>query len=211
MNEKYYNLPKEKQQRILNAGYRVFSQNSYKRSPMREIADEAGISKSLLFHYFLNKKELYMFLWDEGARITIEYLEKCGCYKKLGLFDQMERGMYAKLQIMKIYPDMAAFTIKAFYEKDSEVCEEIQKSYQKYFNMKTEKSLVGLNPDDFMPGLDLEMMYKDMYWAGGGYLWEVMQRGAINAEQLEQDFAKLIDFWKKIYIKRGSSDGNNQN
>lgn len=52
MNERFYTLPTEKQQAIINAGYRVFSQNSYKNSPMSEIAAEAGISKSLLFHYF---------------------------------------------------------------------------------------------------------------------------------------------------------------
>lgn len=33
MNEKFYRLPLEKQQRIINAGYRVFSQNSYKKAP----------------------------------------------------------------------------------------------------------------------------------------------------------------------------------
>ena len=58
MNEKFYLLPEEKQQKIINAGFRVFSQNSYKKSPMNEIADYAGISKSLLFHYFRNKREL---------------------------------------------------------------------------------------------------------------------------------------------------------
>ena len=34
MNERFYTLPPEKQQAIINAGYRVFSQNSYKNSPM---------------------------------------------------------------------------------------------------------------------------------------------------------------------------------
>ena len=50
MNEKFFSLPEEKQRAILNAGYRVFSRNSYKKSPVSEIADAAGISKSLLFH-----------------------------------------------------------------------------------------------------------------------------------------------------------------
>ena len=59
MNEKFFSLPAEKQQAILNAGYRVFSRNAYKNSPMSEIAEAAGISKALLFHYFHNKKELY--------------------------------------------------------------------------------------------------------------------------------------------------------
>lgn len=57
MNEKFFDLPQEKQQAILNAGYRVFSQNAYKKSPVSEIAAEAGISKSLLFYYFRNKQE----------------------------------------------------------------------------------------------------------------------------------------------------------
>ena len=72
MNEKFFSLPAEKQQSILNAGYRVFSQNSYKKSPMSEIAGEAGISKALLFHYFRNKKELYLFLWEKCAETTME-------------------------------------------------------------------------------------------------------------------------------------------
>ncbi|MGM9948116.1 TetR/AcrR family transcriptional regulator, partial [Floccifex sp.] len=55
MNEKFYSLPIEKQKTILNAGYRIFSENTYKNSPVSQIAKEAGISKSLLFYYFKNK------------------------------------------------------------------------------------------------------------------------------------------------------------
>ena len=79
MNEKFFALPEEKQHTIINAGFRVFAQNSYKKSPVREIAEAAGISKSLLFHYFHNKKELYLFLWDYSAKMTLEYLEKYQC------------------------------------------------------------------------------------------------------------------------------------
>ena len=61
MNEKFFSLPEERQRAMLNAGYRVFAHNSYKKSPMSEIADAAGISKALLFHYFGNKKGLYLF------------------------------------------------------------------------------------------------------------------------------------------------------
>ena len=38
MNEKFYSLPEEKRQRIINAGFFVFSQNSYKKSSMNEIS-----------------------------------------------------------------------------------------------------------------------------------------------------------------------------
>lgn len=149
MNERFYALPPEKQQAIINAGYRVFSQNSYKNSPMSEIAAEAGISKSLLFHYFQNKKELYLFLWDKCAETTIEFLTKYGCYGQTELFESMERGMRAKMEIIRLYPDMGNFTIKAFYEKDTGISAAIQESYHRYYNLKADKTRLNLDPSQF--------------------------------------------------------------
>ncbi len=202
MNEKFYALPEEKRQRILNAGFRVFSQNSYKKSPVGEIAAEAGISKSLLFHYFRNKKELYLFLWEEAARITVEYLTAFRCYESTDLFEMMDRGMRAKFRMMDVYPDMALFAVKAFYEKDEDICLEIQESYRKFFDMKAKNAIAGLDPRDFVPGLDLGMMYREMYWASEGYLFEMLQRGPLDRKQMEVDFEKLLHFWKTIYARR---------
>ena len=202
MNEKFFALPVEKQEAIINAGFRVFSQNSYKKSPMSEIADAAGISKSLLFHYFHNKKELYLFLWEKCGRITIESLEKSGCYYQKDLFDSMYKGMKAKIEIMRLYPDLGNFVVKAFNEKDSVISQDIQKSIVKNASFKTNEKLVNLDPEQFISGLDLEMMYQDMYWASAGYLWEKMQHGEVNVDEMEQDFMKLLDFWKSVYLRK---------
>lgn len=155
MNGKFFALPEEKRQRIINAGFRVFSSGAYKKCPVAEIAAEAGISKSLLFHYFADKLELYMFLWDEAARLTMEYLNRYGCYEPGDLFEMMERGMRAKLEIMRNYPAMAAFSIRAFYEKEPNLQAEIQESYKKYFGMKAEKALAGLDPESLYRGWTL--------------------------------------------------------
>ena len=74
MNDKFYALPEEKQSQILNAAYKVFATNQYKKAPTSEIAAEAGISKSLLFHYFHNKLELYLFLWKHAADLTKKFM-----------------------------------------------------------------------------------------------------------------------------------------
>lgn len=202
MNEKFFALPKEKQQAIINAGYKVFSKNSYKKSPVSEIADAAGISKSLLFHYFRNKLELYIFLWDKCAEITLEYLTEFNCYEQKDLFESMYRGMQAKLRLMKEYPDMGSFVLKAFYEKEPEVCSAVQESYKRYFNLKANRTLINLDPEQFIPGLDIKMMYKNMYWACEGYLWETTQRGEFDVEKLEKDFIQIIEFWKSIYLRK---------
>lgn len=202
MNERFFSLPEEKQQAIINAGYRVFSQNSYKNSPMSQIAAEAGISKALLFHYFHNKKELYLYLWDKCAQVTIQFLTKCGCYEQRDLFESMERGMRAKMEIIRLYPDMANFTIKAFYETDEEISAAVQESYHRYFNLKADRARVNMDPAQFVPGLDIPMMYREMYWASEGYLWEMVQRGGVDMEQMEKDFSRLMAFWKSIYLRK---------
>lgn len=202
MNEKFFSLPEEKQRAVINAGYRVFSRNSYKNSPMSEIAAAAGISKSLLFHYFHNKKELYLFLWDKCAEMTIEYLTRYDCYGQKELFESMYRGMRAKMEIIRLYPDMANFTIRAFYEKDPEISAAVQESYHRYFNFKADKMRVNLDPAQFIPGLDIHMMYREMYWASEGYLWEMVQRGDVDINQIEKDFVRLIEFWKSVYLRK---------
>ncbi len=209
MNEKFFALPAEKQQAILNAGYRVFSQNSYKNSSMREIANDAGISKSLLFHYFRNKKELYLFLWEKCAETTIEHLTKCGCYGLENLFESMERGMRAKMEIIRLYPDMANFTIKAFYETDAEISAAVQRSYHAHFNLKADKTRLNLNPEQFVPGLDIPMMYREMYWASEGFIWEMVQRGSLDMAQMEAGFSRLMNFWKSVYLRREVPDDGN--
>ena len=199
MNEKYFSLPAEKQQRILSAGFYVFSQNSYKKSSMNEIAQQAQISKSLLFFYFRNKRELYLFLWDQACTLTVDYLTAYRCYEPGDLFQMMERGMDAKLALMEQYPYIANFAIRAFFEKDKEVAGEIQASYRKYFSIKATQALSRVDPKDFIPGLDLNMMYRQMFLASEGYLWEMMQQGGLSRERLRQDFGKLLEFWKSTY------------
>ena len=202
MNEKFFSLPEEKQQSILNAGYRVFGRNSYKHSPMSEIADAAGISKSLLFHYFHNKKELYLYLWDKCAETTNETLTRYNCYGQNDLFESMMTGMRAKMEIIRQWPDMGSFVIQAFYEQDPEIRAAIQAACQRAFSFKASRTLMNLDPEQFIPGLDVEMMYREMYWASEGYLWEMLQRGGMDFDQMEKDFTRLIQFWKQIYLRK---------
>lgn len=202
MNDKFFSLPEDKQQAILKAGYRIFSQNSYKHSPVSEIVKEAGISKSLLFYYFKNKKDLYLYLWDYCLQLTIQYLEKYECYKQKDLFESMERGMKAKMEIMRLYPDIGKFVIRAFYEKDEDICKDIQESYHAYFNLKMDQKNLNFDVSQFKEGIDIEMMYKDMFYASEGYLWEMVQRNEVDVDQMERDFTELMKFWKSIYLRK---------
>ncbi len=201
MNEKFYALSEEKQNAIINAGFKVFARNSYKRSPVNEIAIEAGISKSLLFFYFRNKKELYIFLLKESEELTKRTLMESGVMNGTDIFDIMYRGLLAKASMMKKYPDMGNFSIKAYYEKDPEVVKDVQKIVAPYTKMETNMTLPPLDKSKFKEGLDLNMMYQDMYLASEGYLWRMQQTDRLDIDRMVADYKKIIDFWKSIYLK----------
>ncbi len=129
-------------------------------------------------------------------------MNEYGCYGPTDLFEIMYRGLRAKADIMRQYPDLSGFVMKAFYEKDPEVCREIQATAGEYASYKANAALMKIDPDKFIPGLDLEAMYMDMYWASEGYLWEKIQNGRIDVDEMERDFIKMIDFWKKIYLRK---------
>ena len=201
MNEKFYALSEEKQNAIINAGFKVFAKNSYKKSPVNEIAIEAGISKSLLFFYFKNKKELYIFLLKQSEELTKRTLMESGVMNGTDIFDIMYRGLLAKASMMKKYPDMGNFSIKAYYEKDPEVVKDVQKIVAPYTKMETNMTLPPLDKSKFKDGLDLNMMYQDMYLASEGYLWRMQQTDKLNIDKMVADYKKIIDFWKSIYLK----------
>lgn len=201
MNDKFFALPQDKQDRILNAGYRVFSQNSYKKSPMNEIALEADISKSLLFFYFKNKKEFYVFLMQTAADTTRKCLIQSGCYQETDIFEMMYKALEAKIRLMRQYPDMSNFSLKAYYEEDEEVKAEIQKIIAPFTKLSTNTTIPPLDPSVYKEGIDLRLMYQDMYLASEGYMYHMQNTGKIDIDKVLKDYRELIDFWKKLYLR----------
>ena len=202
MNEKFYALPIEKQNRIINAGFKVFAENSYKKSPVNEIALEAGISKSLLFFYFKNKKELYLFLLKQSEEITMRTLMESGVYNEGDdIFDMMYKGLLVKANMMRDYPDMGKFSIKAYYEKAPEVASEVREIIAPYTEMNTNQSLPPMDLSKFKDGIDIRLMYQDMYLASEGYLWRMQQTDDLDIDKMVEDYKEIIEFWKTIYLK----------
>lgn len=194
MNERFYALPEDKRKSIISAGFRVFSQYSYKNSPMSEIAAEAGISKSLLFYYFKNKKELYLFICKYSTELTEQEIIRQKCYEKEDFFDIFLSGLKVKVQLMRQYPDLSLFQLKAYYEKDKSLRPEIDQLIGQYSGYENQSEMLKLDKEKFIEGLDLEMMYTDMFLASQGYLWEKMQSETIDPDQMERNFIRMIEF-----------------
>ena len=99
MNERFFELKKEKQDRMINGALKVFSQYGYHHASTDEIVREANISKGLLFHYFESKMGLYVFLYDYSTRFVA--LELTNVDKdENGFFDLYKQILTAKADAM---------------------------------------------------------------------------------------------------------------
>lgn len=61
----FYNLPNEKKERIFEAAIDEFSHNHYEKITIDNIVQKSEISKGSFYQYFINKDDLYVFLFNE--------------------------------------------------------------------------------------------------------------------------------------------------
>lgn len=137
MNDKFFDLKKEKQDRMINAALKIFGQLGYRFASTDDIVREAGISKGLLFHYFGSKLGLYSFIYDYSVRYMSMELKASVNPKEtdfFAIYKQMEIG---KLQVLKNYPCMQLFLDKCNEETVSEALlaiEEKRLEFQQFCN-----------------------------------------------------------------------------
>ena len=131
----------------------------------------------------------------------MKYLLDSGCYQETDIFEMMYKGLEAKIKLMRQYPDMSNFALKAYYEDDDEVKNELRKIIAPYSKLSTNKSLPPLDPSLYKDGLDLRLMYQDMYLASEGYMYNMQQTGKVDVDKVLKDYRQLINFWKTLYLK----------
>ena len=72
----YFNLPEEKQDRILKAAIDEFGCKGYRRGSIKAIADKAKVSKGSMYQYFKNKEELFLYIFDIIVDLKLDYLNQ---------------------------------------------------------------------------------------------------------------------------------------
>lgn len=132
MNERFWNLKKEKQDRMINAALKVFARNGYYRACTDEIVKEAEISKGLLFHYFISKAGLYDFVCDYSIRYMKLELSGMVNYEGGSFWERCKEIEAVKTQIMGNYPYMYFFLETACEESAEVIGEEVKEKLNEY-------------------------------------------------------------------------------
>lgn len=199
MNEKFFDLKKEKQDRIINAALKVFADNGYKHASTDEIVKEAGISKGLLFHYFTSKMGLYTFLYDYCVRfLSLEYKSTVS-EKQTDYFKLMSEQEQAKKNILKSYPYMQKFIDCSQTEDDTDAVSEttdlrneLQDIYDNYMD--------DIDVSVFRKDIDTECIDSMLQYTLKGIMNEMLQSSSFNADKYYSEAVKVINVLKTMSI-----------
>lgn len=121
MNEKFFDLKREKQDRIINGALEVFAKSSYKHASTDRIIEIAEISKGLLFHYFGSKEGVYNFLYDYSIRFVELELYGTISIKETNFFELLRQVEEANFKIREKHFYMLAFLLQAEQEEDPNI------------------------------------------------------------------------------------------
>lgn len=200
MNEKFFDLKKEKQDRMINAALKVFAGNGYKHASTDDIVAEAGISKGLLFHYFINKLGLYAFLYDYSIRFMALELSTGVSRDEddyFALFRQMEA---AKLQVLKNYPYMQQFIDSTEYEN---VKEALLATEEKKYTLREARENIIKRADlsRFCPGADVEKLTSILNYTIQGIMKKSFFEASFQPEMIYEEINSYLDMMKTLSYK----------
>ena len=197
MNERFFDLRKEKQDRIINAALKIFAENGYRRASTDEIITEAGISKGLLFHYFGSKINLYAFLFDYATRYAIVELKSGVPRDETDYFRLQRMITAAETDLMRQYPYILLFLDTAEREQDEDAAEVTR---EKRGDLATciEGLLSGADRSVFPRPSDVTKLTKLLHYARCGLMKDRLSGGEFDPLKLSDDVIAQIDLTENL-------------
>lgn len=197
MNDKFFDLKKEKQDRMINAALKVFALRGYRHASTDDIVREASISKGLLFHYFENKLGVYEFIYEYSVRYTMLELSTVVKESTTDMFELMKQVEQARMNTMKGYPYMQMFINRVETE---DVGEALMSVYEKKQILEETYDTIwsSVDFDALQPGVDGVKVRKMLDLTLKGIMSQRFMDSSFQPEMLYDEIIEYIDMMKKI-------------
>lgn len=196
MNESFLQLASVRQNQIRNAAMKVFSQNPYRKASTDDIAASAGISKGLLFYHFRNKKELYTDLYRYCCERIYEEIKRIEAWKEPDFFERNRLVVEARFNAAEQTPYLLAFGLRAYYETDPAVCNEISQINADILADGLTVLAEGIDTSSFRNREDISRAIKLIAWLGDGLIRERMEESSLDMSALKQEVFQYFELMK---------------
>lgn len=200
MNGKFFDLKKEKQDRMINAALKVFALKGYKHASTDDIVREAAISKGLLFHYFDSKLGLYTFIYDYSLRYMSLEMKSAVQKSETDMFELLKQQEQAKIQALRGYPYMQQFLNRCMSEDVSEALLAIEDKRNALSEMY-DSVFAQADLSKLPAGVDGAKIWKMLDYTIKGLMTQRFLEDSFHANMLQEEICEYIDMMKKMVYK----------
>lgn len=182
---------------MINASLKIFALNGYRHASTDEIVAEAGISKGLLFHYFINKLGLYSFLYDYSTRFMMLELSSCPVKNQEDFFELVRMKENAKMQVLRNYPYMQLFLDSVRFEDVKEalyateerrnILPEAEKDFMKHADLVR-----------FRPEVDIDKLNKVISYMLRGMMEDRFLENSFHPDMMNEEIGAYLSMLKKL-------------
>ena len=163
------------------------------------------MSKGLLFHYFKDKRELYLYLFqyaiDECMDIFNRHILKASYYTERDFFRTLEIGQQVKMDLVRRHPGLFRFVMRAYYERDSVLTPKLRKKLDDVLEETTASFLSRMDLFKFKDGVDPATLTRLLTLAAEGMLAETRACTPEEIEKLFQQYKKYADMLRQFLYK----------
>lgn len=188
--EKFENLPEERQEAIVDAGVELFGRCDYQGASTDAIARKAGISKGLLFFYFKNKKEFYLYIMERLMDKVSALVVDDEFYEIDDFFELMLYSASKKKAVFEhMSPFILDFSIRAFYPEHKDVKDTMDGWTQTQMDLMFSRYFKNVRFDKFRDDVSPRRVLDMLVWMADGYLHQQRcLKKSIDIDELMDEF-----------------------
>ena len=200
MNGKFFDLKKDKQDRMINAALKVFAMQGYRHASTDDMVREAGISKGLLFHYFGSKLGVYTFVFDYSVRYMTLELTSTIKKNETDFFEILKQKEQAKMQALRGYPYMQQFLDRCMVEDVSEALLAIEEK-RDIFAQNMDGIYAQIDPSTLPAGVDADKLWRMLSLTIKGLMTQRIMDGSFQAGMLYDEVCEYIEMTKGLVTR----------
>ncbi|WP_028775335.1 TetR/AcrR family transcriptional regulator [Shimazuella kribbensis] len=201
MLSKFDVLESEKQERILNAAMKEFAEKGFQHASTNQIVANAGISKGLLFHYFSNKKALYLYLYEYSTDKILEDFFGQIDFGQNDILLRLREMLVIKFRLMNKYPVIFDFLMIA--NRDEAADEQDLKTRNQAIMVDSyEKLFASIDESLFRKDIDPGMGKQIIIWTIEGISNQVRAQDKHKKREEIQEEATLAELDAYLDILR---------
>lgn len=211
MNNTFEGLPEEKRKLIIDVSMEEFAQNGYEKASTNAIVKKAGISKGILFHYFGNKKNLFLYIVDYAMDVFLEKFYSMDEQVPSDLFDKIIHWGLKKLKLYYELPLVSKLIMTAYIKIPDELKEEMMVRYRKIYNENLPLFFNDIDTTKFREGVDkekaVELIMLCLEGLNGKYIQKFKSDPEAGIPQMDEIFNEMREYFE---ILKGGLYGSPQ-